>query len=103
MVARTIRDAMNAQRCVRRSPSRRSSWRAVKLTLSRRPEFHAVPPRSLNWILDSYANPGSKTIVRVAQEPRRKLAADDRLTGPGIACLAAGFRPLALADRWRRR
>ncbi len=33
-----------------------------------------------------------------AREPRRKLAADDRLTGPGIACLAAGFRPLALAD-----
>ena len=36
--------------------------------------------------------------MRVAREPRRKLAADDRLTGPGIACLAAGFRPLALAD-----
>ena len=35
--------------------------------------------------------------MRVAREPRRKLAAEDRLTGPGIASLAAGFRPLALA------
>jgi mannitol-1-phosphate/altronate dehydrogenase len=58
-----------------------------------------MPPRSLNWILDSYADPNLEDpIVRVAREPRRKLAADDRLTGPGIACLAAGFRPLALAD-----
>jgi mannitol-1-phosphate 5-dehydrogenase len=73
--------------------------RAVEAYLSRRPGSVPLPPRSLNWILDSYADPRVEDpIVRVAREPRRKLAADDRLTGPGIACLAAGFRPLALAD-----
>jgi mannitol-1-phosphate 5-dehydrogenase len=73
--------------------------RAVEAYLSRRPGSAPMPPRSLNWILDSYADPNLEDpIVRVAREPRRKLAADDRLTGPGIACLAAGFRPLALAD-----
>jgi mannitol-1-phosphate 5-dehydrogenase len=72
---------------------------AVETYLSRRPGSVPLPPRSLNWILDSYANPRlDDPIVRVAREPRRKLAADDRLTGPGIVCLAAGFRPLALAD-----
>jgi mannitol-1-phosphate 5-dehydrogenase len=73
--------------------------RAVEAYLSRRPGSVPLPPRSLNWILGSYADPRlDDPIVRVAREPRRKLAAEDRLTGPGIACLAAGFRPLALAD-----
>jgi mannitol-1-phosphate 5-dehydrogenase len=72
---------------------------AVEAYLSRRPGSVPLPPRSLDWILDSYADPRlDDPIVRVAREPRRKLAADDRLTGPGIACLAAGFSPLALAD-----
>jgi mannitol-1-phosphate 5-dehydrogenase len=72
---------------------------AVEAYLSRRPGSVLLPPRSLNWILDSYADPRLEDpIMRVAREPRRKLAADDRLTGLGIACLAAGFRPLALAD-----
>src|SRR3712207_3411081 len=58
-----------------------------------------IPARSLNRILHSYADPRLEdSIVRVAREPRRKLAADDRLIGPGIACSAAGFRPLALVD-----
>ncbi len=43
----------------------------------------------------------AKAIVRVAREPRRKLAADDRLIGPSIASFAAGLRPLALADAIR--
>jgi mannitol-1-phosphate 5-dehydrogenase len=73
--------------------------RAVESYLSSRPGSVPMPARSLNWILDSYADPRLEDpIVRVAREPRRKLAADDRLVGPGIACLAAGIRPLALAD-----
>ena len=35
--------------------------------------------------------------MRVARDPRRKLAADDRLVGPAGACLAAGIRPETLA------
>jgi mannitol-1-phosphate 5-dehydrogenase len=66
--------------------------------LSMRPGSESVPPRSLNWILGSYADPRLEDpIVRVAREPRRKLAADDRLIGPAVACSAAGIRPLALA------
>ena len=97
---RTIREAMEHQ------PVRAAvagvvteAQRAVEAYLGRRPGSVPLPPRSSNWILDSYANPRlDDPIVRVAREPRRKLGADDRLIGPGIACLAAGFRPLALAD-----
>jgi mannitol-1-phosphate 5-dehydrogenase len=73
--------------------------RGFEAYLSLRPGSVWVPPRSLNWILDRYGEPGLEDpIARVAREPRRKLAADDRLVGPAIACSAAGFRPLALAD-----
>ena len=34
---------------------------------------------------------------RVAREPRRKLAAGDRLVGPAVASRAAGIVPMALA------
>jgi mannitol-1-phosphate 5-dehydrogenase len=72
---------------------------AFEAYLSMRPGSVSIPARPLNRIIDSYADPGLEDpIVRVAREPRRKLAADDRLIGPGVACLAAGFRPLALAD-----
>jgi mannitol-1-phosphate 5-dehydrogenase len=72
--------------------------RAFDAYLSMRPGSVSVPPRSLNWILASYADPRLEDpIVRVAREPRRKLAADDRLIGPAVACSAAGSRPLALA------
>ena len=72
---------------------------AVEAYLGGRPGSVPLPPRSSNWLLDSYANPRlDDPIVRVAREPRRKLGANDRLIDPGIACLAAGFRPLALAD-----
>jgi mannitol-1-phosphate 5-dehydrogenase len=97
---RTVREAMERP-TVRAAVAGvvTEAQRAVDAYLSRRPGSVPLPPRSLNWILDSYANPRlDDPIVRVAREPRRKLAADDRLTGPGIACLAAGFRPLALAD-----
>src|SRR3712207_2215556 len=63
--------------------------RAFEAYLSMRPGSVPIPARSLSWILDSYADPRLEDpIVRVAREPRRKLAADDRLIGPGIACSA---------------
>ena len=34
---------------------------------------------------------------RVARDPRRKLAAGDRLVGPAVASRAAGIVPMALA------
>jgi len=54
--------------------------------------------RDLDTILARYANPAlGDPVTRVAREPRRKLAAGDRLIGPAVASYAAGFRPLALA------
>jgi mannitol-1-phosphate 5-dehydrogenase len=73
--------------------------RAFETYLAMRPGSASIPPRSLNGILDDYMKSGLEDpIGRVAKEPRRKLAAEDRLIGPGVACSAAGFRPLALAD-----
>jgi mannitol-1-phosphate 5-dehydrogenase len=97
---RTVREAMERP-TVRAAVAGvvTEAQRAVEAYLGRRPGSVPLPPRSSNRILDSYANPRlDDPIVRVAREPRRKLAADDRLTGPAIACLAAGFRPLALVD-----
>lgn len=66
--------------------------------LSARPGSVPIPPRPVDSILDRYADAAlDDPVVRVAREPRRKLAADDRLMGPGAACLAAGIRPLALS------
>jgi mannitol-1-phosphate 5-dehydrogenase len=73
--------------------------RAFETYLTMRPGSASIPPRSLNRILDGYMKSGLEDpIVRVAKEPRRKLATEDRLIGPGVACSAAGIRPLALAD-----
>jgi mannitol-1-phosphate 5-dehydrogenase len=97
---RTVREAMEHP-TVRAAVAEvvTEAQRAFEVYLSIRPGSVPIPPRSLNRILDSYADPRLEdSIVRVAREPRRKLAADDRLVGPSIACLAVGFRPLALAD-----
>jgi mannitol-1-phosphate/altronate dehydrogenase len=73
--------------------------RAFEAYLSIRPGSVPIPARSLKRILDYYANPRLEDpIGRVAREPRRKLAADDRLIGPSIACSVAGFRPVARAN-----
>jgi len=57
-----------------------------------------IPARRIGSILDLYADPAlDDTVVRVARDPRRKLAAGDRLIGPANAYLAAGMRPDALA------
>ena len=97
---RTVREAMERP-TVRAAVAGvvTEAQRAFEAYLSVRPGSVPIPPRSLSWILDFYADPGLEDpIVRVAREPRRKLAADDRLIGPAVACSAAGFRPLALAD-----
>lgn len=97
---RTVREAMERP-TVRAAVAGvvTEAQRAFEAYLSVRPGSVPIPPRSLSWILHSYADPRLEDpVVRVAREPRRKLAADDRLIGPGIACSAAGIRPLALAD-----
>ena len=54
--------------------------------------------RTASWILQRYADPAlGDPVSRVGREPRRKLAADDRLVGPALACLAEGIRPDGLA------
>lgn len=65
------------------------------------PSRHAatpMQPRSLEWVLDRYADPGlGDPVARVGREPRRKLAAGDRFIGPAVTSLAAGVRPAGLA------
>ena len=57
-----------------------------------------IPARSLESILDRYADPAlGDPVVRVAREPRRKLASGDRLIGPAVACLGAGIPLSGLA------
>lgn len=63
-----------------------------------RPGSVDVPPRSVDDIVAHYANRQlDDPVVRVAREPRRKLASDDRLIGPALACLTAGIEPDSLA------
>jgi mannitol-1-phosphate 5-dehydrogenase len=72
--------------------------RAFDAHLACRPGSPPIPARGLKWILDRYADPALRDpVVRVAREPRRKLAAGDRLIGPACAALAGGFEPVALA------
>ena len=55
-------------------------------------------PRDLDAMLARYANPSlADRVSRVARDPRRKLAAGDRLVGPAVASRAAGIVPMALA------
>lgn len=52
----------------------------------------------LTLILDRYANPAlADPVERVGREPRRKLAAGDRLVGPAVAFRGADTAPVALA------
>jgi mannitol-1-phosphate 5-dehydrogenase len=74
-----------------------AQW-AFEAYLGTRPGSAPINPRPLDSILGRYADTTLQDpVVRVAREPRRKLAADDRLMGPSIACLSAGIRPVALA------
>jgi len=75
----------------------REAQEALEAYLATRPGSVPIPSRRLSSILDLYADPAlGDTVVRVARDPRRKLAADDRLIAPASACLAAGMRPDAL-------
>jgi mannitol-1-phosphate 5-dehydrogenase len=76
----------------------REAQQALEAYLAARPGSVQIPARRPGSILDLYADPAlDDAVVRVARDPRRKLAADDRLVGPAGACLAAGIRPEALA------
>ena len=86
------RDSRNSLRGRERSAT---SSRSLPRSASR---LVPIPARRPSSILDLYADPSlDDTVVRVARDPRRKLAADDRLVGPAGACLAAGIRPETLA------
>ena len=74
------------------------SQQAYEAWLTSRPASQPVARRPLDSILNRYADASlCDPVVRVAREPRRKLNAGDRLIGPGVVCLAAGIRPIALA------
>jgi mannitol-1-phosphate 5-dehydrogenase len=72
---------------------------AFEFHLNSRPGSEPIPPRSLGEILELYVDPALRDpVVRVGREPRRKLGHDDRLIGPAVAAMAAGLRPVALAE-----
>ena len=67
--------------------------------LARRPGSEPIPARLSEAVLARYANPTlADEAIRVGREPRRKLAPNDRLIGPALACLAAGHRPGAVVS-----
>ena len=73
--------------------------RAFEFYLEFRPGSEPIPARSPEETLNIYADPALRDpVVRVGREPRRKLGHDDRLIGPAIAAMAAGIRPVALAE-----
>jgi mannitol-1-phosphate 5-dehydrogenase len=58
----------------------------------------AIKPRSIDWLLQRYANAElADPVTRVGREPRRKLGPMDRFIGPSIACLSVGVQPGRLA------
>jgi mannitol-1-phosphate 5-dehydrogenase len=76
----------------------REAQEALDAYLAALPGSVPIPARRLGSILDLYADPAlDDAVVRVARDPRRKLAADDRLIGPASAGVAAGMHPYALA------
>jgi mannitol-1-phosphate 5-dehydrogenase len=76
----------------------REAQQALEAYLATRPGSVPIAVRRSGSMLDLYADPAlDDAVVRVARDPRRKLAADDRPIGPASACLAAGIRPEALA------
>jgi len=67
--------------------------------LASRPGSVSIDTWSAETILDHYRDPSlADPVTRVAREPRRKLAREDRLIGPALACLASGIEPRALAS-----
>jgi len=67
--------------------------------LARRPGSLPLTRRPVEDILACYADPALRdAVARVAREPRRKLAFDDRLIGPAVACATDGAGPVALAS-----
>ena len=95
----TIHEAM-AHEGIRATVSAvvREAQQALEAYLTARLGSVPIPARRLGSILDLYADPAlDDAVVRVARDPRRKLAADDRLIGPAGACLAAGIHPESLA------
>jgi mannitol-1-phosphate 5-dehydrogenase len=73
--------------------------RAFEFYLGSRSGSEPVPPRSVDATLELYADPAlGDPVVRVGREPRRKLSHDERLVGPAVAAMAAGFSPVALVE-----
>jgi mannitol-1-phosphate 5-dehydrogenase len=64
-----------------------------------RPWAEPIPPRTPESLLARHADERlADPVVRVARDPRRKLAAADRLIAPALALATAGAVPAALAD-----
>jgi mannitol-1-phosphate 5-dehydrogenase len=73
--------------------------RAFEFYLGSNPASEPIPPRSLEDTLALYEDPALRDpVARVGREPRRKLRYDERLVGPAVAAMAAGFSPGALAE-----
>lgn len=73
--------------------------RAFEAYLDSRPGSEKIPARPAGRVVGLYTDPALRDpVVRVGREPRRKLGHDDRLVGPAVAAMAAGFRPVALAE-----
>jgi mannitol-1-phosphate 5-dehydrogenase len=71
---------------------------AFRARLERRPLDDHLPPRPASAIMARYADPAlGDTVTRVGREPRRKLAADDRLVAPAMVCLGSQVWPVGLA------
>lgn len=71
---------------------------AFRAHLARRPYSPSLPHRPAAEMTARYADRALvDPVARVAREPLRKLAADDRLVAPALACEAAGTPPRALA------
>jgi mannitol-1-phosphate 5-dehydrogenase len=71
---------------------------AFRARLQRRPLDDYLPPRPASAIMARYADPVlGDTVTRVGREPRRKLAADDRLVAPAMVCLGSRVWPVGLA------
>jgi mannitol-1-phosphate 5-dehydrogenase len=96
----TVADAM-ADPAIRAAVGRvvDETRQALAAHVANRPGSEEIPERPIASILDRYVEPAlADPVARVAREPRRKLAPDDRLIGPGVTCLAAGLAPDALAQ-----
>jgi mannitol-1-phosphate 5-dehydrogenase len=71
---------------------------AFQARLACRPVSEPVTRRPPAEIIARYSDPRlADPVTRVGRDPRRKLAADDRLVGPAVACLANGVWPVGLA------